>query len=135
MKKVNKSSPDTQSVRRKTRNDIILIAALLTLILLSALAVLLFRTEGDTVIVSVDGNNYGEYPLNTDAEIEIKNVDGYNVLVIKDGEAYVRDASCPDGICSSHRPIRFNGQSIICLPNKVVIEIRSQDQKQPDIIA
>ncbi|MBQ7357753.1 MAG: NusG domain II-containing protein [Clostridia bacterium] len=135
MKKVNKSSPDTQGVRRTTRNDIILIAALLTLILLSALAVLLFRTEGDTVIVSVDGNNYGEYPLNTDAEIEIKNGDGYNVLVIKDGEAYVRDASCPDGICSSHRPIRYNGQSIVCLPNKVVIEIRSQDQKQPDIIA
>ena len=59
---------------------------------------------------------------------------GTNLLVIQDGYAWVAEASCPDGICSSHRPICHDGESIICLPNKVVIEIHRSSQNQPDII-
>ena len=136
MDNIKKSPDTTDSGKQKRKNDIILIVSFLTVILLSVLLLFLFRTEGDSVIVSVNGKVYGEYSLNTDTEVEIKSGDGYNVLVIKDGEAFVKSASCRDGICSSHRHIRYNGESIICLPNDVVIEIRSQDRdqpKQPDI--
>ena len=119
---------------KKARNDIILIAAFLLVALIATLALFLFRTEGDTVIVTVDGELWGEYSLNEDRIVEIKSGEGYNILVIEDGTAYVQLASCPDGICSSHHPIHHNGASIICLPNKVVIEIRSHDKNQPDII-
>ena len=118
----------------KTRNDIIFIAAILLTVLIAALVLFLLKTPGDTVIVTVDGKPFGEYPLNEDRTVEIKNGNGYNILVIENGKAYVKSASCPDGICSSHRPIGSNGESIICLPNKVVIEIRTSNGKQPDII-
>ena len=95
----------------------------------------MFRTEGSSVTVTVDGKLFGKYSLNEKRSIEIKTENGYNVLVIDNGVAYVKEASCPDGICSSHRPVRYNGQSIICLPNKVVIEVSSDSQGQPDIIA
>ena len=62
------------------------------------------------------------------------NGEGYNLLVIEGGKAFVKSASCPDGICSSHRAVSKDGESIICLPNKVVIEIRARGQEQPDII-
>ena len=117
------------------RNDIVFISALLLLIALVGLAMCLFRTVGDTVVVTVDGEEWGEYPLNEDREVEIRRGDGYNILVIEGGKAHIRSASCPDGICSSHRPIQYDGGSIICLPNKVIIEIRKQSQNQPDIIA
>ena len=121
---------------RKLRNDIIFISALLILALVAAGALYFFRSAGDTVIVTVDGKGFGEYPLNEDREIEISHGDdAYNLLIIEDGVAYVKYASCPDGICSSHRPIELDGESIICLPNKVVIEIRTQNQDQPDIIS
>ena len=49
--------------------------------------------------------------------------DGLNRLVIKDGKAWVETASCPDGICAAHKPIHREGESIVCLPNKVVITV------------
>lgn len=131
---VKKGSESPSSGRRKLRNDIIFIAVLIALIMAAALGVLLFSRDGDTVIVTVDGQIYGEYSLNTDRQVEIVNGEGYNLLVIEGGKAFVKSASCPDGICSSHRAVSKDGESIICLPNKVVIEIRARGQEQPDII-
>ena len=55
--------------------------------------------------------------------------DGENVntLVIKDGEASMTEADCPDGICVAHRPIKNTGESIVCLPHKIVVEIQSEE--------
>ena len=94
----------------------------LLLALVAGAALLLFKSDGDAVIVSVDGEVIAEYPLSEDIEVEIKSDGGYNILIIEDGKARVESASCPDGICSAHRPIFRDGESIICLPNKVVIE-------------
>ena len=118
----------------KKRNDIILIAAVLAVVIIAAALMLLLRQEGDMVSVSIEGKTVGEYSLNYDRTVELKSDNGYNILVIKDGKAYVSEASCPDGICSSHRPIRYGGESIICLPNKVVVEVISQSEDTPDVI-
>jgi len=48
---------------------------------------------------------------------------GKNVLVIENGEASIKSATCPDKICVSHRKISKSGETIVCLPNKVVVEI------------
>ena len=125
----------TQKNGRKIKNDIILVSVVIGVILLAILGILIFRTEGNTVKVTVDGKTFGEYSLNVDRTVEIKSEFGSNLLVIKDGKAYVEQASCPDGICSSHRPIHYDGQSIICLPNKVVVLIDDQNTIQPDIIS
>lgn len=120
------------------KNDIILISAVFAVAALLSLLLFLTKTEGDTVTVTVDGELLYELSLSEDKEIKITGKDGsgHNILVIKDGEAFVREASCPDGICSSHRPIKLGGESIICLPNKVVIEIvkKEADSIAPDII-
>ena len=48
----------------------------------------------------------------------------------------MENASCPDGICVSHRPIFRDGESIVCLPNRVVITVVSDgDTASPDIVA
>ena len=118
---------------RKVRNDIIFIVVLLLGVSLAALAIFLFSAPGDRVTVTVGGEKVGEYSLDEDRVVEIKSVDGYNILVIEGGVAYVKDASCPDGICSSHRPVSRGGESIICLPNEVVIEVYSADKTVPEI--
>lgn len=121
----------------KIKNDIIFIGVLLLIFALAGGTLLLFREEGSSVEVKIDGELYGVYSLSKDQRIEIRtgeNGEEYNVLVIKDGRAYVESASCPDGICASHRPISYKGASIICLPNKVVIAIISETEDGPDII-
>ena len=121
---------------KKLRNDIILIIALVLVALVALAALLLFRGEGAVVSVTVDGDVIAEYPLSEDREVEIESDGGYNILIIEDGKARVESASCPDGICSAHRPISRDGESIICLPNKVVIEAHASYAADgaPDVI-
>ena len=95
---------------------------------------MLFRSKGDSVTVTVDGKFYASYSLSEDRRVEIVTENGYNILIIKGGEAYVESASCPDGICVGHRPISLSGESIICLPNKVVIATENSGDG-PDIIS
>ena len=135
MKTLSSDTPRAR-IKPRHRNDLIFIGALLAAVGVAVLALWLFSPMGETVIVTVDGQQFGEYPLDVDRRVEISNGDGYNVLIIEDGLARMEKASCPDGICTSHRPIKRAGESIICLPNKVVVEIHSKefDTSYPDII-
>ena len=121
--------------RKKLKNDIIFVSVLLLMISVIGIFYFFFRGEGDTVIVTVDREIYGEYPLESDLVLEIRTEDSLNTLVIRDGKAYMETADCPDGICTAHRPIFRDGESIICLPNKVVVTVVAKDGEEPDIIA
>ncbi len=117
------------------KNDVIFIGALLAVLCAVGLFVMTAGKTGDTVTVTVDKTVFGEYPLNEDRTVEIRTEDSLNVLVIRDGQASVTEASCPDGICSRHRPISKDGESIICLPNRVVIAVSAKNENEPDIVA
>ena len=122
--------------RKKRRNDIVFILALVIICTFVGLSFFFFRETGDSVTVTVDGTTYGTYALSNDVTVEIKNADGEitNTLVIKDGKAHVEYASCPDGICVAHKPISREGESIVCLPNRVVITVvSSESSNEPDI--
>ncbi len=101
--------------------EVVAIGALLLAGFLSFLFVNLFAEEGGTVVVTVDGELYGEYSLYLDAVYEIE--DG-NRLVIEGGEAYISHADCPDKTCVNMGKISRVGEKIICLPNRVAVEIR-----------
>lgn len=125
----------TPEKKRLRRNDVIFISILLAVLLIAGLCLYLFRPVGDTVTVSVDGKVIATYPLDEDRVVTIdSDDDGHNRLVIKDGKAYVSSASCPDGVCTNHKPIRRDGESIVCLPNKVVITVQIGDAtKEPAV--
>ena len=130
------NSPEKATKKRKLRNDLILIGALIAVLVLVGLAVWLLRGEGDTVVVEVDGKVYGTYALSVDRTVEIRTGDGgeeLNLLVIEGGRARVETATCPDGICAAHRPISREGESIVCLPHKVVITVKSSGGDGPDV--
>ena len=138
MNQKNATMPVAQSGGRRFRNDVIFVAALLAAIALAGLFVFLFRRPGDTVIVTVDGELYATYLLSENVTVSIHTGQGdeqINLLVIKDGQAYVQEASCPDGICAAHRPISREGESIVCLPHRVVITVHcTSEQDVPDIV-
>ena len=122
---------------RKFRNDLIFIIAILAVVAIGAAALFLLRGEGSAVRVEVDGTVMGTYPLSVDREVEIvtgENGEELNLLVIKDGKATIATATCPDGICAAHKPISREGESIICLPHKVVVTVIGGEEA-PDVIA
>ncbi|MCI9647488.1 MAG: NusG domain II-containing protein [Lachnospiraceae bacterium] len=118
------------------KNDFILIAGLL-LAALAAFGGISWYLAADTqkaeAVVEVDGQEKGRYPLDQDTSVEIQLEDGsYNLLEIKDGRADITEASCPDKICVDHRPVSRRGESLVCLPNKVVVEIENGQEAEVD---
>lgn len=113
--------------------DLLLLAAALVFGAVLA-AVLLLRSPGGTVQVRVAGAVTAAYPLDVDASYTITGANGgTNLLVIEDGAARIEEASCPDGVCIHTGRIRRNGQSIVCLPNQVVVEIVSDTENSSGV--
>ena len=69
--------------------------------------------------ITVDGKEYGTYSLAEDQTIQINDT---NVCEIKDGKVSMTEANCPDHLCMKQKAIDSTGGTIVCLPNKVVIE-------------
>ena len=120
MKDKNMSS-QKEKTTKKYRLDIIVIAGILLVALLLALGVYLIREEGNTVRVEVDGITVGEYPLSVDGIFSLNG--GTNILVVENGEVYLSYSNCPDHLCEGMGRIRYVGESIICLPNRVAVKI------------
>lgn len=124
-------------MRRVSRNDVIFMAVLIVI----AAAVFFFfsamgKESGAYVLVTIDGEAYGTYSLKTEQEIPITQ-DGVttNVLVIKDGFADMTEADCPDKLCVHQRAISKNNETIVCLPNRVVVQVMGSEESGFDSIA
>lgn len=116
--------------------DIVLLV--LILLFCAATSVWAYR-EGDSgaiVRVEVDGAEYGTYPLDQDDVIEIRSAYGNNQLTIRDGKAFMSEASCPDHYCmAQHRSeggIDRSNQTLICLPNRVVVSVSGGSSEETD---
>ena len=91
-----------------------------------ALAVFLYATrqDGGYVSVQMDGQTVMELPLDEDTQILLGEGGEFtNLLVIESGAARVAEANCPDQICVNHGAIRYEGESIVCLPHRLVVSI------------
>ena len=116
--------------KRKIKNDVILAVIVIAIAATGLLLLDVFKTEGAFAVVKLDGKETERYPLsvNTEVVIETEN-NGKNTLVIEDGKAFIKNATCPDKICEGHSKISFKGETIVCLPHKVVIEIVASDSE------
>lgn len=91
--------------------------------------------SGQYVQVEIDGKIVDTIKLDEDFEKEYKNSEDSNTLEIKDGKATMISANCPDGICVNHKPIYRKGESIICLPHKMVVTIIGDSPTDDEIDA
>lgn len=85
------------------------------------------------VVITVDGKLYKEVPLTkkTEEKIDINTVYGKNEVIIEKGEVHMHESNCKDKICMKMGKISIPGDSIICLPNRVMVKIVS-DKKNHD---
>ena len=109
--------------KKRRKNDIILIAALLVAAGAALLVHRLTRTAGGTVMVAVDGRVVAQLPLGVDCTRVFESERGSNTVVIRDGGVSVTEADCSDKVCVNQGAIRYNGESIVCLPHKLVVTV------------
>ena len=109
------------------RKLIALVALILVLAAAAGAAVCFLKPGGTQVLVTVNGEEYGTYPLHTDATVVISPADGswHNTLVIGEGRAWVSESDCDNQICV-HTPALTEDTVglIVCLPHGVVVELR-----------
>ncbi|MBQ5884818.1 MAG: NusG domain II-containing protein [Clostridia bacterium] len=111
---------------KKVKNDLILVGVICTLSLVGFLIFKLTMKDGNRVSVSINGEEKYSYSITDNVETDIitgNNGENNNTLVIKDRKAYIKSATCPDKICVGHRPISKDGETIVCLPHKIVVSI------------
>ncbi len=110
------------------KRDFIFIGAILAIALIILAVTLLTVEDGAYVSVRVDGEEIARYDLKDDGEYILN--DGTNILKIENGEAWMKDADCPQisgKKCTAQGKISKKGQTIICLPNKLTVTVLGTD--------
>lgn len=122
--------------------DIIL---LVLLVILSFLPVIIFSintassgVEDHTAVISADGEVIYEMTLADDGETETyeyTSEEGHQNIVVREGtEVEIHDANCTDQLCVRQGSISGVGETIVCLPHRVVVEITSENnEEEPEI--
>ncbi len=118
------------------RNDWILVGTLLVISVMLFLTMFFIKqnTVNGEAVILIEGEEYGRYPLSKDAVIDIPGLLGNNVLTIKDGEAFMSSAVCPDKICMEFGKIHYNTELIVCRPGSIVVIIENGDISEVDAV-
>ena len=114
-------------MKNKLRNDIIFVISVVAFAVLVFFCFKLTMKNGKSAKVTVDGKTIYTLSLNEDAQKKVKTELGENTVSVKDGKVSVIFADCPDKICAKHRAISKSGETIVCLPHKLVVEISGED--------
>ncbi len=101
-------------------------ALFLILLLLGISSVLLISDsgrDGKQVLIKTGGELYGTYDLNQDQTIKVVYRGHHNNITIKNGKVSMSFSDCRNQNCVHQGKISNTSQTIICLPNQVVVEI------------
>ena len=85
------------------------------------------KTDAELLRVSVDGKPYGTYALSEDREINVTQNGHTNKIIIQDGTVAMAFSTCHGQDCVKSHSISKTGEQIVCLPNKVVLDIEGGD--------
>lgn len=103
-----------------TKKDIIFLAVITAIGFLFAL-ISHFTSAGKTAVVRLNGEAVTEIDLSDKSYFETE-VNGV-VICREDGAVYIKESPCPDRVCVRSGKLRKNGQSAICVPNGVSVEV------------
>lgn len=115
------------------KRDLILIGSVLLVAALLFGVVSLLKKPGAYVVVRVDRTEVARYSLTQDGEYPLNG--GTNILCIRDGQAFLTDADCPDHLCVKQGKVNKTGQVITCLPNKLTVTVHGAEDADVELIS
>ena len=109
------------------KTDIILLAVLIFIGIGSFVFLHGFGgSVGNTVIITVNGEKKGEYPLAADRVIDIETEYGRNTVVIENGYVYVSESDCLGHDCEGFGRISVPHQVIMCAPHRLCVTVEGK---------
>lgn len=118
-----------------TKGDKILIIVVIffTVISLGFIKRQALSNDGKYISIQVDGKEVKKIIFDKNIEgktFPIETEYGYNLVEIGNEKVRVIEASCPDQIDVKQGYISKIGETIVCLPNRLVVEIKGMDIDQ-----
>ncbi len=92
------------------------------------------KPQASDVWIIADGRPVGFYPLDENRVIRVKGPIGTTVIRIHKGQAAITQAPCAHKFCQKMGPIPAHGDVMICIPNRIVVEIRGRKGRETDAI-
>lgn len=105
------------------KGDLIILGCIFIVCMLLMFVWVKFSGPGAYVIIKSDNKVVGKYDLHKDGLYRIESDNGYNIVAIKEGEVFVVESDCHNQICVNTHSISSSGQSIMCLPHKMLVTI------------
>ncbi len=116
------------------KGDKILILVLLVAAVAFAFFFFLGAEKGGYARITADGVVKAELPLSEDTLYRVETEQGFNIIQIQDGYVSMHEADCRDQICVEHKKIHLTGETIVCLPHKLVVEIVGEKEAEFDMV-
>ena len=113
--------------------DIILFFLLVACGLAATVVLSMSHTEAGRsarVVIESNGSEFAEYSLYDDVSLTVpapKQNENYNVVEISKGKVRVTEASCKNQVCVKHGSISRTGETIVCLPNRLIVRIEDPE--------
>ena len=114
-----------------TKQVKLVLALLVGVVALCCALLLLPKGQGTVAVIKQDGAVLAEVDLTALSQtytLPVEGKDGlWNRVVAEAGRICVEEASCPDQVCVRQGWISDSSVPIVCLPNKLVIEIIGEE--------
>lgn len=121
-----------------TKHDILLIVSLCLLGLLISVWVFFPSSSGEDILeVRINGKTHATFPLTHNLTKTITTDNGNtNQFQIQDAHVQMIHSNCNDYTCMKTKKISKAGETIVCLPHRLVLAIVSNDNKssKPDAV-
>lgn len=122
--------------QRSNRFWLCLLGAVMVLSAAAALWIFTRTAAGTTAVVTLDGQEVCRVDLATLTEGYTVSYTGEggvtNVVEFAPGKVRVREANCPDQVCVRQGWIETGVAPIVCLPNRLTIEITDGQPEELD---
>ena len=85
--------------------------------------------KASSVTVMVDDQLQGIYPIYRDKRITIENGAARAVIEIRDSKVRFVSSNCPSKLCVLSGWHYHGGDDIVCLPNRIVVSLQSDNDR------
>lgn len=109
------------------KGDFVILALCVALGLLPLLLLIPEKGAGQNAVVKVAGRVVATLPLSADGEY-VYDENGENVVIVKDGKVCIARADCPDETCVKMGWVSEVGDTIVCLPHRLVVTVTGGEE-------
>jgi hypothetical protein len=112
-------------IRRLKAGDFVVIAIVVAVVTLLFYQYVFSSSRGTEVQITSQ-EFQRSFDLNENRIVDVEGPLGTTEVVINDGEVWVSDSPCREKICIKMGKKHRVGEEIVCVPNRVVVEVKGE---------